>query len=319
MPEALQMKPNEKLVSVIVPFFNREKFLAETIESVLAQTYRNWELILIDDGSTDESARIARNFVEKYPHKIFLCAHENGKNRGASSSRNLGIKNAKGDFLTFLDSDDVFLPGALETEISAFLENPAADVVCGTLRYWFSWTTKRDEKERDFTVNLGLPTEKLYAPPQLLIHNLRAGGRKPGIGCVMLKKQLARQFSLFEDDFAYVSEDQIFWAKVSLHAKIYVLRDCLAKYRQHPHSSSSLLMRDGNTRANWEKFSIWLENYLNENQIENRELRRALKDWQKENAYRVKYERLMNLYHRFVPFHLRYRLRDLIVKWRTRK
>src|SRR5438045_2206644 len=102
MREILPDKSNEALISIIIPFFNREEFLAESIESVLAQTYSNWELVLVDDGSTDKSPQTARNYVEKYPDRILLYAHENGKNRGASSSRNLGIKHATGDFITFL-------------------------------------------------------------------------------------------------------------------------------------------------------------------------------------------------------------------------
>lgn len=318
MSETLQNNADKAIVSIIIPFFNREKFLAEAVESVLAQTYQNWELILIDDGSTDKSSIIARNFVKKYPNKVFLYAHEDGKNRGAGSSRNLGIRHAKGDFITFLDSDDVFLPETLEIEIAAFERNTEADVVCGTLQYWFSWTEKQDKKERDFYVNLGLQIGKLYAPPTLLVHNFRSGGRKPGIGCVILRSEFAKKFGMFEDDYLYVGEDQIFWAKVSLHAKIYVLEECLAKYRQHPHSSSSVLMKNNNGSANLEPLSDWLENYLIENEIENPEVWKALKTWQKENNYRVKYGWLMNLYHRILPYHIRYRIRDFIVYWRTR-
>jgi glycosyltransferase involved in cell wall biosynthesis len=318
MSETLPDKSNEALVSIIIPFFNREKFLAESIESVLAQTYGNRELILVDDGSTDKSPQIARNYVEKYPDRIFLCAHENGKNHGASSSRNLGIKQAKGDFITFLDSDDVFLPETLKIELAAFDRNPQADVVCGTLQYWFSWSDEGRKNERDFIVNLGLTTERLYQPPSLLIHNLRAGGRKPGIGCVILRSEFAKKFSLFEDDFNYVCEDQIFWAKISLQAKIYLVDACLAKYRQHADSSVALLIKSGKTVSDWEKFSAWLENYLIENKVENRDLWEAVRLYRKENNYRIKYERLLNLYHRLLPYHLRYRIRDVIIAWRTR-
>jgi glycosyltransferase involved in cell wall biosynthesis len=306
-------------VSIIIPFFNREKFLAEAIESVLAQTYQDWELILIDDGSSDSSSDIVRSFIQKYPEKIFLYAHEDGANRGASASRNLGIKYASGNFITFLDSDDVFLPNTLEVEVAAFGQNLEANAVCGTLQYWFSWTRQQNKKERDFLVNLGLPSGKLYQPPNLLVHNLRAGGRKPGIGCVILKAEFVDQFDLFEDDFRFVCEDQIFWAKVSLYARIYVLNDCLAKYRQHPHSSVSVLMEYGDTAANLRQFSDWLEHYLAENKIENQELWQALKVLRKENSYRLRYQQLMRLYHRMLPYHIRYRIRDLIIRWRTRK
>lgn len=319
MPETSQNISNRGIVSVIIPFFNREEFLAEAIESVLAQTYQSWELILIDDGSTDKSAETAHGFVEKHPNKIFIYAHENGKNRGASSSRNLGIKRATGDFITFLDSDDVLLPRTLEIEISAFEKNANADIVCGTLQYWFSWTNQADKKERDFTVNLGLRAGKIYEPPYLLVHNLRAGGRKPGIGCVILKSDFAKSLTMFENDFRYVSEDQIFWAKISLYGKIYVLDDCLAKYRQHPHSSSAALVKSGNVNADLEEFSEWLENHLIESDVKIQEVWRSLRLWQKENSYRVKYKRLINLYQKIFPYHVRYRIRDLIIGWRTRK
>jgi len=319
MPESSSNKSNEALVSIIIPFFNREEFLAEAIESVLTQTYRDWELLLVDDGSTDKGPQIARRYAEQYPDRIYIYAHENGKNRGASSSRNLGIKYAKGNYITFLDSDDIFLPQTIETEIDAFSRVPETDVICGTLQYWFSWSEQAHENERDFIVNLGLTAGRLYHPPSLLIHNLRAGGRKPGIGCVILKSEITKNFSLFEDDFRYVCEDQIFWAKISLHAKIYVLDTCLAKYRQHGNSSIAALTKNKKTVSGWEKFSEWLENYLVENKVEDRELWRALKLCRKENDYRIKYERLLNLYHRLLPHHLRYRIRDAIIAWRMRK
>ena len=309
---------SEPKVSIIIPFFNQEEFLAESIESVLAQTFHSWELILVDDGSTDKSAAIAGKYIDKHPKRILLLAQQNRANRGASSSRNLGIKHAKGEFITFLDSDDVFLPNALEVEIAAFGRNPDADAVCGTLKYWFSWDDQAGKTERDFLVNLGLQAEKLYQPPSLLVHNLRAGGRKPGMGCVILKSEFARKFSLFEDDFRYVGEDQIFWAKVSLQARIYIIDACLAKYRQHSSSSSAALLQSDKT-SDLENALEWLENYLTESKIDNREINRALELYRKENRYKAKYRRIMNLYRRFLPYHIRYRIRDLIIRWRTPK
>lgn len=319
MSENAQNKPNKPKVSVIIPFFNREEFLAAAVDSVLAQTETNWELILIDDGSTDSSHAIAEQFIEKHPQKIFMYRHEGGKNRGASSSRNLGIEYASGDFITFLDSDDVFLPETLEIELQAFAANPQADVVCGTLQYWFSWTHQAGKKERDFFVNLGVQTKKLYQPPDLLVHNLRAGGRKPGIGCVILRSEFAKKFKMFGDDFRYVSEDQLFWAKVSLYAKIYIVDACLAKYRQHNLSSSKVLLKSGKAAADWKQFLDWLENYLTENKIDNADVWQGLKSCRRENKYKDRYKFFLNSYRRFLPYHLRYRIRDFIIGWRTRK
>ncbi|MHA7942482.1 glycosyltransferase family 2 protein [Formosa sp. 3Alg 14/1] len=105
------MKP---LVSVITPVYNAEKFISDTIQSVLNQTYVNWELILVDDGSTDGSLDIISKFTQTHTN-IFLF--QNDKNSGAAITRNKGTKEAKGDYIAFLDADDLWLPTKLEKQI----------------------------------------------------------------------------------------------------------------------------------------------------------------------------------------------------------
>jgi glycosyltransferase involved in cell wall biosynthesis len=83
-------------VSVITPFFNAERFLEETIESVFAQTYPHWELLLIDDGATDGSTALARCYAEKFPGQVCYLEHEGHQNLGKSTSRNVGIWRATG-------------------------------------------------------------------------------------------------------------------------------------------------------------------------------------------------------------------------------
>src|SRR6478672_466011 len=105
------------LVSSIIIFFNAEKFFEEAIESVLAQTYGNWELILADDGSTDGSTAIALRYAQQYPEKIRYVEHEGHQNCGMSATRNLGICHAKGEYIAFLDADDVWFPYKLEQQV----------------------------------------------------------------------------------------------------------------------------------------------------------------------------------------------------------
>ncbi|MDQ3633889.1 MAG: glycosyltransferase family 2 protein [Acidobacteriota bacterium] len=313
MKQNLNNKIDKTLVSIIIPFFNREDFLGEAVESVLAQTYENWELFLVDDGSTDKSFHIAEKFVKKYPDKIYLLTHENNENKGASASRNLGIKYAKGEFITFLDSDDIYFPDTLEKELKAFAENIDADAVCGTLECWYSWSDEADEREKDFKINLVLELEELYQPPDLLIHNLNASGRKPGINCVMLKREFVEQVgNIFEDDCRYVWEDQVFWAKVSLFGKIYVMDATLAKYRQHPASSSAVETHDGSDIPSMNIFLDWLENYLQEQKIKDERVWKALRNFQRNLRIETKLKRLKQLYRRTLPLHIRYGLRD---KW----
>ncbi len=304
-------KLEKPLVSIIIPFYNREDFLSDAIDSVLSQTYENWELMLIDDGSKDKSFEIAKNYSEKHPRKIKVLTHENGQNRGASASRNLGIKNSKGGFITFLDSDDIYFPDTIEKEVTAFAENPDAEAVCGTLECWYSWSEEADEREKDFEIDLVLQLERIYEPPELLIHNLSAKGRKPGINCVMLKRGFIERIgSVFEDDCQYVWEDQIFWAKVSLNAKIFVMGDCLSKYRQHPTSSSTVEMQDGQDIPSMQIFLDWLEEYLIEQNANDKRVWKSLRSFRRSLKVETKLSGLKQFYRRSLPLYMRYKIRD---------
>src|SRR5260370_40898850 len=102
--------PAEGLVSVVVAFYNAERFLAEAIDSVLAQTYTRWELLLVDDGSSDSGQEIARRYATQYPGRIQCLEHPGHRNLGMCTSRNLGARHSRGEYIAGLDSDDVWLP-----------------------------------------------------------------------------------------------------------------------------------------------------------------------------------------------------------------
>ena len=108
----IKAKPNElkdtDLVSVIMPMHNASRFIKDAIESVVAQTYSDWELLIVDDNSTDESAEIAREYASRNP-KIKLLANDNPIGM-PSAPRNVGVKAAQGRFIAFLDSDDLWFP-----------------------------------------------------------------------------------------------------------------------------------------------------------------------------------------------------------------
>jgi len=111
------------LVSIITPLFNSEAFITETITSVQNQSYTNWEMLLIDDGSIDDTISIAEDFSLK-DNRIKLF--KNKTNQGAAISRNKGITNAKGDYIAFLDADDLWKPEKLETQITFMQDNNCA-------------------------------------------------------------------------------------------------------------------------------------------------------------------------------------------------
>src|SRR5437868_4835588 len=100
-------------VSVIVSFLNAQKFLGEAIESVFAQTFRSWELLLVDDGSTDASSGLALQYVTQRPERVRYFEHEAHRNLGLPASRNVGMREARGEYVALLDADDVWLPRKL--------------------------------------------------------------------------------------------------------------------------------------------------------------------------------------------------------------
>lgn len=117
------------MISVIIPFYNRDRYLAEAIESVLNQTYTNIELILVDDGSTDKSAEIARSYPVKYHYQT---------NMGIGAARNTGISLATGDFFAFLDSDDIWTTDKLTKQMEAFAADPNLEAVFGYTQNFYS-------------------------------------------------------------------------------------------------------------------------------------------------------------------------------------
>jgi glycosyltransferase involved in cell wall biosynthesis len=118
------------LISVIIPVYNCERYLAQAIDSVLAQTYSPLEIIVVDDGSTDDSARVAQSYSE-----VRYFWQENG---GISAARNRGIDAITGDFVAFLDSDDLWSSEKLQRQIEAFAATPDLDVVFGWVRQFIS-------------------------------------------------------------------------------------------------------------------------------------------------------------------------------------
>ncbi|AUN96840.1 glycosyl transferase [Bacteriovorax stolpii] len=111
------------LVSIITPAYGTERFIAETIESVIAQTYPHWELLIADDCSPDNLASVVKSYAEKDPRVKYLRMEKNG---GPANARNLSLKNAKGKYIAFLDSDDLWHPEKLEKQISFMQKNDYA-------------------------------------------------------------------------------------------------------------------------------------------------------------------------------------------------
>jgi glycosyltransferase involved in cell wall biosynthesis len=142
------MKDNS-LVSVIIPAYNRERYLVETIESVFAQDYRPLEIIVVDDGSIDGTADVARSFSAAV--RYFFQP-----NSGCSAAFNAGVEKAEGDYLSFLGSDDTWTEKKLTLQMAVLHSHPDIDIVFGHVSHFFSPELEQSERDR-----LRCPTEKM--------------------------------------------------------------------------------------------------------------------------------------------------------------
>lgn len=115
------------MISIITPVYNAANFIKKTMEMVQAQSYTNWELLLVDDGSKDDSVSVIKSYLQENPDERIRLI-EKGVNEGAALTRNRGIKEAKGRFIAFLDADDVWLPDKLELQMR-FMEEKRAGFV----------------------------------------------------------------------------------------------------------------------------------------------------------------------------------------------
>ena len=254
-------------ISVIVPFHNAFPYIGEAIESVLLQTYPHWELLLIDDGSSDGSTEVALQYVQKFPGKIKYFQHPGGLNKGTAATRNVGCTRATGDYLALLDADDYWLPGKLAFQVSVVEKFPQASMICGASLYWNSW---EDENKKDIVVPVGGPQDTIIAPPMaaLVLYPL-GGGAAPCPCSIMVKKEVVLKYHFeekFNGKYAFY-EDQAFLIKIYLHEQIYISSRAVDRYRQHKGSVMSQSERQNNYDEVRYFFLQWLENYLRQNTI----------------------------------------------------
>jgi len=234
-------QPVAGLVSVVLIFHNEARYLGDAIRSVQAQSYPHWELLLVDDGSNDASPAIAAAAVEADPERIRYLSQPRGVNRGMSASRNLGLASARGEYVAFLDGDDIYLPERLQRHVDILQHFPRIAMVQSDHVRWRSWAGPGDDPVRPFfTVG-----DQVLWPPLGLRRIIAVPYLVAGICNITVRRQVAWQVDGFEDVFTGPYEDQVFVARVSLRHPVYVLQDYLACYRHHPASAIRRLVHAG--------------------------------------------------------------------------
>ena len=269
------------LVSVIVPVYRAERFLRDAIESVRAQIYEAWELVLVDDAGGDGSAAIASEYVAREPDRITLLSHPGGENRGASASRNLAIRHARGVYIALLDADDVWLPTKLREQVELFEAHPDVGMVYGNSLYWYGWTNLPAGRARDRVPDLGVTDDTVFDPPRLLERCLRATAAVPCPCSVMLRRAAVDRTGGFNEQFTGVnasSEDLVFFAKVMLRERVLVANRIWDRYRRHPDSVYERAKADGLAVPARYHYLEWLRAFIEKNDLADDALRRAV-EW----------------------------------------
>lgn len=275
---------NTPLVSVIVCFLNEEAFLAEAVDSVRGQDYENWELFLVDDGSSDGSTALAKAFAEREPGRITYVDHAEHGNIGLSASRNVGIRRSSGTLLAFLDADDVWLPNKLSQQVAILEAHPDVALLCEASEYWSSWS---GTGATDQIKAVGTVPGRTYAPPELLLTLYPFGqGSAPCPSGLLVRKELLHG-RFFEESFRGIYamyEDQGFLTKMYLHEKVYVSGACTNRYRQRVGSLVQSVHESGRYEQVRRFYLNWFENYLNQHNITDKRVRRSV--WKAKLEYR---------------------------------
>ncbi len=217
------------LVSVIIPTYNRAKLVCRAIDSALNQTYKNIEIIVVDDGSKDNT----REVLAAYGEKIKNLYKENG---GESSARNFGIQRAGGEYLAFLDSDDQWHPGKIQKQMQRLLENPDFGIALTGLEFI-------EEKGHSFTRSF---RKRIASDGYILPYILRY----PGIGCstVLAKKEVFAKAGLFDESFP-TAADQDWMFRACSKFKALLIDEPLVKNILSNDSTSKSLFTGNRLKA----------------------------------------------------------------------
>ena len=206
----------EDLVSIITPTYNCGKYIKETIESVINQTYKNWEMIIIDDCSTDNTKDIVKQYQQKYSNIIYKMLDESS---GAAIARNTALKMAKGKYVAFLDSDDLWLPEKLEHQIKFMKDN----------NYVFTYT--------DYRIKLnGKWLPYVYTGPNVVTKHKLYNYCYFSTITVMYERE---KIGLIQIADIKKNNDYAMWFQAIEKSPCYRLPECLSYYIKHENSISS--------------------------------------------------------------------------------
>lgn len=251
------MQSNAPRVTVITIFHNAEAFFREAVESVLAQDFEDFELLLVDDGSTDTSTAIAREY-ETSDRRIRYLQHPGHVNRGMSATRNLGLSEARGEFVAFIDADDRWRPQKLREQVELLDTMPDIDAVGGSVLYWKSHSGGADR-----VVPTAHVQNRPILPGEASVKLYPLGrANAPSMSDLLFRRSSIARVGGFEEEFTGAYEDQAFLAKFYLESSLYFTRTIWSDYRIHPASCMAGVFRERRYHDDRRTFLEWFESYL---------------------------------------------------------
>jgi glycosyltransferase involved in cell wall biosynthesis len=247
------------MISVIIPFLNMHRFLPEAVESVYRQTIPDWELLLVDDGSDDGGAEFALQIAGRDPQRVRVLLPSSSAAHGASAARNRGLQVSRGEFIAFLDADDIWLDDKLERQSGILRSAPEAAMTFARVHYFFDNPEEGEGWDQPF-----VPLQdRIYLPPELTAAFLRDANIYPCPTATLIRRSALLAVGGFEERFRKVRTDLAVWAKLSLRFPVRADSGFVARYRQHGQSSVARMFGDPEAyRRNEMAFWTWLVEYL---------------------------------------------------------
>ncbi len=206
-------------VSIIVPCYNYGWLLAETLDSLVAQIYQQWECLIVDDGSTDDTKQVAETYQARDSRFRYIY-RDNG---GLSAARNTGIEQATGEYIQFLDSDDFIVPGKLEAQVALLEKRPEVDIVYGGVRFF-----RHGEPTILSTTQNFPPTHTSWMLPLMgrgkQVVGLLVTFNQLVVNAPLVRKTLIQEVGFFDESLRSL-EDWQYWLRCALHGAFFEYQD----------------------------------------------------------------------------------------------
>lgn len=245
------------MVSIIIPCYNSGKYLAECLESVLFQDFTDFELLIVNDCSVDNTLQIANKYAT-IDKRIIITSTSDTQSMGASYARNKGFEISTGEYIVFLDSDDIWLPTSLRRLVNLIEEHNEVGWVIGNCIYFKDYRYNIDSYQYskfDFE-------EGVYEKYDLILKFISNFNQTPSQGAAIIKREVIDTINGWENEFKMNYTDQAFYSKIVCETRTFVTYEYFLLYRNHEESASLTAIKSGAFKKNEKIFFQWLNRNL---------------------------------------------------------